>query len=296
MAQHEDGSRPSVLDLGLLSDSLPSAVASSMPELPEVETVRRSLLPLVGRRIETVEVHEPRLRQRIADDFAARLAGQVIEEITRRGKYLLFRLSGGEALLAHLGMSGALLLQPVNAPSAPHDHVRIRLGAGLQLTYNDPRRFGLMRLGCIDEFTELNNVGADPLGVSVHELASLAHGRKKPVKNLLMDQRALAGIGNIYANEILFRAGIRPSRQARRLTRTDLRRLLTAIRAVLTGAIRLGGSSISDYRDGAGRPGYFQLRLRVYDRAGQPCVRCKTPVRRTVHAGRSSFYCPVCQR
>jgi formamidopyrimidine-DNA glycosylase len=267
-----------------------------MPELPEVETVRRSLLPIIGRRIETVEVRDPRLRQRIANDFAARLAGQVIEGITRRGKYLLFQLSGGEALLAHLGMSGALLLQPVDAPSAAHDHVRIRLGAGLQLTYNDPRRFGLMRLGRLDEFTELNNVGVDPLRVSVHELASLAHGRKKPVKNLLMDQRALAGIGNIYANEILFRAGIRPSRQARRLTRTDLRRLVTAIRAVLTGAIRLGGSSISDYRDGAGRPGYFQLRLRVYDRAGQPCVRCKTAVRRAVHAGRSSFSCPVCQR
>jgi formamidopyrimidine-DNA glycosylase len=267
-----------------------------MPELPEVETVRRSLLPIVGRRIEAVEVLEPRLRQRIADDFARRLIGRVIEDITRRGKYLLFRLSGGESLLAHLGMSGALLLQPVDAPSEPHDHVRVRLDAGLQLTYNDPRRFGLMRLGRLDEFTELGHVGADPLRVSVAELASLARARKKPVKNLLMDQRALAGIGNIYANEILFRARIRPGRQARRLTRADLRRLVASIRAVLTGAIRLGGSSISDYRDGAGKPGYFQLRLRVYDRAGKPCPRCRMPVRRTVHAGRSSFYCPNCQR
>jgi len=269
-----------------------------MPELPEVETVRRTLAPIIGRRIEYVDVTEPRLRRRIADDFAQRLAGLVIEDITRQGKYLLFRLSNGQSLLAHLGMSGALLLQPITTPRQPHDHVRLRLSGEMQLTFNDPRRFGLMRLGHLDELTELHNVGVDPLSqtFTVVHLAALARGRKKPVKNLLMDQRALGGIGNIYANEILFRAGVRPSRQARRLTGSDLTRLLAATRAVLAAAIRLGGSSISDYRDGTGTPGYFQQRLRVYDRAGKPCRSCATPVRRAVHAGRSSFYCPTCQR
>jgi formamidopyrimidine-DNA glycosylase len=269
-----------------------------MPELPEVETVRRSLLPIVGRRIETVEVLEGRLRRTVAGDFVERLSGRVIEDIRRRGKYLLFDLSGGECLLAHLGMSGALLLQPASTPRQLHDHVCLRLSDGLLLTFNDPRRFGLMRVGREDELTELGNVGPDPLSetFSVADLAALARGRKKPVKNLLMDQRALGGIGNIYANEILYRAGIRPGRQARRLRRRDVERLLRATRAVLSHAIRLGGSSISDYRDGEGRTGYFQLRLQVYDRDRQPCRRCQTSIRRTVHAGRSSFYCPKCQR
>jgi formamidopyrimidine-DNA glycosylase len=269
-----------------------------MPELPEVETVRRSLLPIVGTRIEAVAVREPRLRRAVAPDFARRLTGQVICSIDRRGKYLLFRLADGDVLLAHLGMSGALLLQEAGTPPEVHDHVSLRLADGRQITFNDPRRFGLLRVGRPDEFVELDNVGPDPLSdaFAVGDFAALARARKKPVKNLLMDQRALGGIGNIYANEILFRAGIRPGRQARRLTRAEVRRLFAATRAVLNSAIRLGGSSISDYRDGDGRPGYFQLRLKVYDRAGKPCLRCRTAVRRTVHAGRSSFYCPHCQR
>jgi formamidopyrimidine-DNA glycosylase len=269
-----------------------------MPELPEVETVRRSLGSIVGQCIEAVEVAQVQLRRRIEPGFSQRLVGQAIASIERRGKYLLFHLSGGDTLLAHLGMSGALLLQPHLTARATHDHVRLRLSNGQQLTYNDPRRFGLLRVGRVEELTELRNVGPDPLSASfaVADLATLARGRKKPVKNLLMDQQVLGGIGNIYANEILFRARIRPGRPAGRLTRQELARLLRVTRAVLNNAIRLGGSSISDYRDGTGRPGYFQLRLRVYDRAGKPCPRCQTPVRRAVHAGRSSFYCPVCQR
>ena len=269
-----------------------------MPELPEVESVRRSLLPLVGRRIKAVDVFEPRLRRRVAADFAARVVGRTIAAIDRRGKYLLFHLTDDEFILAHLGMSGALLLQPLGTPAQSHDHVRFQLSGGDQLTYNDPRRFGLLRLARRGDCVELDNIGPDPLAAtfSVAELAALARGRKKPVKNLLMDQRALGGIGNIYANEILFYARIRPGRGAHRLTRRELRRLFRATRGVLATAVRLGGSSISDYRDGSGRPGYFQQRLRVYDRAGQPCVRCRTAVRRTVHAGRSSFYCPTCQR
>lgn len=269
-----------------------------MPELPEVETVRRSLWSIVGRRIEAVEVIEPRLRRRVAEDFAAGLIGKTVTAIERRGKYLLFHLSDQAALLAHLGMTGALLLQPRGTALQPHDHVRVALSGGVQLTYNDPRRFGLLRVGKVAEFGELANVGPNPLGeeFSVKQLIALARGRKRPVKNLLMDQRALGGIGNIYANEILARARIRPSRPSRRLTRRELAALLAATRTVLRTAIRHGGSSISDYRDGAGRTGYFQLRLRVYDRAGKPCLQCGTPIRRTVHAGRSSFYCPKCQR
>lgn len=269
-----------------------------MPELPEVETVRRSLLPLCGRRIEAVEVVETRLRQPVTADFTLQLVGCTIDDIERRGKYLLFHLSNGHALLSHLGMSGSLVLQPQGTPAAPHDHVRFRLSEGWELTYNDPRRFGLLRVGRGADFPELRNVGPDPLSasLSLQTLAALTRGRKKPVKNLLMDQRSLAGIGNIYANEILFAAGIRPGRQARRLTRIELQRLLDATRSVLKAAIRLGGSSISDYRDGTGRPGYFQLRLRVYDRQGQPCHRCNGRVKRVIHAGRSSFYCPDCQR
>ena len=269
-----------------------------MPELPEVETVRRSLLPIVGARIDAVEVREPRLRRTLTHDFARRLTGRAIHDIERRGKYLLFHLSGNEVLLAHLGMSGALLLQPSGTLAQTHDHVLLRLSGDRQVTFNDPRRFGLLRVGRLDELMELRNVGPDPLSgtFSLDDLTALARGRKKPVKNLLMDQRALGGIGNIYANEILFRAGIRPGRQARRLTRAELQRLFAATRQILSSAIRLGGSSISDYRDSDGRPGYFQLRLKVYDRAGESCVRCRTPVRRVVHAGRSSFFCPACQR
>jgi formamidopyrimidine-DNA glycosylase len=269
-----------------------------MPELPEVETVRRSLLHLRGRCIARVTIAEPRLRRRVADDFASRLEGRSIADIIRRAKYLLFPLSDGQLLLAHLGMSGALVARRHGAPADTHDHVRLQLSGGVELVYNDPRRFGLLRVGYPEDLEELAGIGPDPLAATfkLDDLAALARGRKKPVKNLLMDQRALGGIGNIYANEILFAAGIRPSRPAGRLRRDELRRLLTATRTVLRAAIRLGGSSISDYRDGTGRPGYFQLRLRVYDRTGQPCPRCHAAVKRTVHAGRSSYYCPACQR
>ncbi|HVM96580.1 MAG TPA: bifunctional DNA-formamidopyrimidine glycosylase/DNA-(apurinic or apyrimidinic site) lyase [Candidatus Acidoferrales bacterium] len=269
-----------------------------MPELPEVETVRLSLLPLVGGRIGKVEVREARLRRRVADDFAQRLRLRTIERIDRRGKYLLFRLDGGETLLAHLGMSGALLLQHAGTALETHDHVRLHMADGRLLTFNDPRRFGLMQIGREDDLTELTHVGPDPLAreFKVDDLVKLLRGRKKPVKNLLMDQQAIAGIGNIYANEMLFVAGIRPGREARRVTRSESAKLYEAMRRVLLRAIERGGSSISDYRDGDGRTGYFQLELAVYDRASEPCGRCGSTIKRVVHAGRSSFYCPRCQK
>ncbi len=269
-----------------------------MPELPEVETVRRSLLPILGRRIEAVEIWEPRLRRPLQIDFAQRLRGRVIESVQRRGKYLLFDLSRDLWLLAHLGMTGALLLQPRKTAREAHDHVRLQLSGLRQLTFNDPRRFGMLRVGGLQDFSELRNVGPDALAESFTEVDffALTRKRKKPIKSLLMDQPLLAGVGNIYANEALFRAGIRPGRRAAGLTRHEACSLFTSLRECLNEAIALGGSSISDYRDSNGRTGYFQLTLAVYDRNGQPCPRCAQAIRRQVHAGRSSFYCPNCQR
>lgn len=269
-----------------------------MPELPEVETVRRTLAPIVGQTISALEVREPRLRRRVGADLAARTIGRRIERIDRRGKYLLLQLSDGGAVLAHLGMSGTLTFVPQSAPIAVHDHVLFRFAGGTMLVFNDPRRFGLIRAGRPESFEELAQMGPDPFSdeFSPAWLRQLTRGRRRPVKNLLMDQRLVAGIGNIYANEILFATGVRPSRQARRLRLAEIDVLHEATRRVLHQAIAAGGSSISDYRDGDGRPGYFQHSFQVYDRGGAPCLRCGTTVRRAVHAGRSSFFCPQCQR
>lgn len=269
-----------------------------MPELPEVESIRRSLLPLVGARILDVEVRERRLRRPIERDFEARLRGRRIEAIERHGKYLLFTLDGGRTLLAHLGMSGRITRRRQDASQATHDHVRLLLDQGSALVFNDPRRFGLLSVGDGRGFAELERVGRDPLAepCSVDELRLLVRGRKLPIKNLLMDQRRLAGLGNIYVNEILYQAGIRPGRRASRLGRSALERLAVALQNVLERAVRLGGSSISDYRDADGRTGSFQEEHAVYDRAGEACRGCGTTIRRITQSGRSSFYCPRCQR
>ncbi len=270
-----------------------------MPELPEVETTRRTLRPHVcGARVVAVAVHERRLRRPLAPDFEERLRGRTVTAIERRGKYLLFALDDGATLLAHLGMSGSLALVPPGTPRAPHDHVVLTLDRGLQLVFNDPRRFGLLQIGRRDELPALRAIGPDPLSAAptLDTWRALTRGRRLPIKSLLMDQRLLAGIGNIYANEALFQAGIRPRRRAASLTRAELTRLGTALAAVLARAVELGGSSISDYRNGEGQPGYFQIHHAVYDRDGQPCPRCTTTIKRIVQSGRSSFYCPNCQR
>jgi len=272
-----------------------------VPELPEVETIRRTLLPrVVGRRIADVEVREPRLRRRIPPSFAARLVGQRIDGIERRAKYLLFRLASGDAMVAHFGMSGTIVIH--DAPAAPgqHDHVRLRLSDGSELVLNDPRRFGLLLLvspGEIEDLPELRHLGDDPLqgDIRADRFAAALRRSRRPIKNLLLDQTVLAGMGNIYANEALFRSRIRPTRRAFRVRVAEAEDLLRAIRQVLREAVDLGGSSIADYRDGNGRPGYFQLRLQAYDRAGKPCVHCGATIRRVVQSGRSSFYCPKCQ-
>jgi formamidopyrimidine-DNA glycosylase len=270
-----------------------------MPELPEVETIRRSLLPhVVGARVSGVTVRERRLRTPIAPDFEARLRGRRVLDLERRGKYLLFALDGERTLLVHLGMSGSLELSPLGAPVNPHDHVAITFDRGRVMVFNDPRRFGLMRIGSLAELTELGNVGRDPLSAapSLEEWRGMVRGRRVPIKNLLMDQRVLGGVGNIYASEMLFQAGIRPRRRAAGLRRDELQRLGVAMQRVLAQAVELGGSSISDYRDANGQPGYFQIHHAVYDRAGEPCRTCATPIKRVVLGGRSSFYCPRCQR
>lgn len=270
-----------------------------MPELPEVETVRRSLAPhVLGRRITAVEVRDRRLRRPVAGDFEARLVGRRIGDLGRRGKYLLFELDDGQTLLAHLGMSGSLHLRERGGEAARHDHVVIEIDGSAAVVLNDPRRFGVMRVGESTAFEELRSIGPDPLTTSrsADDWRREVRRRRMPIKSLLMDQRFLAGIGNIYANEMLFEAGIRPRRMASRLSRDELRRLESAMRLVLEKAVALGGSSISDFSDARGKPGYFQIHHAVYDRGGAPCPRCASPIRRVVVGGRGTFYCPRCQR
>ncbi len=270
-----------------------------MPELPEVETVRRTLAPhVIGRRVTAVEVRERRLRQPVQPGFEACLLGRAFRDVGRRGKYLLFELDDEQTLLAHLGMSGSLHLRGREAALAPHDHVFIEIDASEVIVLNDPRRFGMMRVGAVTEFAELRQIGPDPLSTrrNADDWRREVRRRRMPIKSLLMDQRFLAGIGNIYANEMLFEAGIRPRRMASRLSRLELERLEGAMHAVLYKAVELGGSSISDFRDARGQPGYFQIHHAVYDREGAPCPRCAAPIRRVVLSGRSTFYCPNCQR
>jgi formamidopyrimidine-DNA glycosylase len=271
-----------------------------MPELPEIETIVRGLAPVLrARRIAAVAVRDPRLRTRLAPDFAASLTGRRIVGIGRHGKFMLVALDDGRVWLVHLGMSGRLTLGSPGRPDLPHDHVVLRLDDGRLLTYNDPRRFGRLAVVAGDAVAVETVAGLDALSDEL--TAGFLHARSRrhrrtTVKALLMDQREIAGLGNIYVNEILYEAGVRPRRRAGRLTRAECVRLATATRAVLDGAIARGGSSISDYRDGFARAGSYQFEHRVYDRAGEPCHRCGTAIRACVVTGRSSFYCPRCQR
>ena len=271
-----------------------------MPELPEVETIVRGLEPvLCGRRIVAVDVRDPRLRTAIPPDFAARLTGRRIAGMSRHGKFILLALDDGGIWLVHLGMTGRVTLGTPERTARPHDHVVVRLDDGRALTYNDPRRFGRLAVIAADATAAETAAGIDALSPALTaeflHARSRRHGRTT-VKSLLMDQREIAGLGNIYVNEILFRAGVRPRRRAGRLTRAECARLAAATRSILGAAIARGGSSISDYRDGFERSGSYQRRHQVYDRAGEPCRRCGGPVRGCVVTGRSTFYCARCQR
>jgi formamidopyrimidine-DNA glycosylase len=270
-----------------------------MPELPEIETIRRGLdRALRGARITAIEIREPRLRRRVDEARLAALVGRRIEGFDRRAKYLLADVGDGLVWLMHLGMSGRLLVVPPGSPTGSHEHVRVEFDRPATLCYRDPRRFGWMRVGSPTELEEIADLGAEPLAASFGGAALRAwlRGTRRDIKAALLDQRVIAGVGNIYANEILFRAGVRPTRRAHRLSRDELDGIATATREVLAEAVERRGTSFSDYFDSDGTPGTFQDVLSVFDRAGEPCRRCGVVIKRRAHGGRSSFYCPACQR
>lgn len=272
-----------------------------MPELPEVETTRRGILPsLSGRRIRAVEVREPRLRWPVPPDLDAILRGEAVDTVERRGKYLLVRFGKG-TLLIHLGMSGSLRV--LTAPAAvprKHDHIDLLLDDGQLLRYHDPRRFGafLWLEGDPAEHPLLAELGPEPLGAGFDGdyLFRLSRGRRTSVKQFLMDGHVVVGVGNIYASEALYLAGIHPRRQAGRIAAARYARLADAVRRVLEGAIAQGGTTLRDYVNGNGAPGYFALSLSVYGRTGLPCPGCGGAIRQVRNAQRSTFYCPRCQR
>ena len=274
-----------------------------MPELPEVETVMRGLREcLPGRRIVEVWFGKTDFIEQ-PEKLAAQLSRALFRGVERRGKFLLLALdaadTNGESrhLLVHLGMTGQLTVRRAEEIAPPHTHVVMRLDDGRELRYTDPRRFGKMRLvvGPLAE-SELGKLGVEPLEASAAEFAKKIHSRRTRIKALLLDQRVLRGLGNIYTDESLWRARIHPARLGSSLRTEELRRLHAAVRRVLQDAIRLRGSSISDYVDAAGEMGEYQRNHRVYDREGQKCRRCAARIRRIIVAGRSSHFCPRCQR
>ncbi len=299
-----------------------------MPELPEVETVVQDLRPqLSGRRIESLQLTRDRviqdrlIRYPTARQFVQRLRGRTIASVARRGKYIVMPLldaakgqaaaqgedgspngAGAQRLIVHLGMTGHLRLwEPEEAP-VKHTHVRVRLDTGLELRYDDQRQFGRLLLGKHDELVAARafpaRLGPEPIhgDLTEAEFADLIHARRRPVKSALLDQSLVAGLGNIYADEACFRAGIRPSRWTHRLTVRERRALYAAIQEVLENSIAARGSSIIDYVDGFGLRGTNQEKLLVYGRSGEPCLRCGTPLQGTRLAGRGTVYCRKCQR
>ncbi len=271
-----------------------------MPELPEVETARRGLAPhLVGRRIAAVRVRQRRLRWPVPAGLGRRLAGAAVEALERRAKYLLLRTEAGTVLL-HLGMSGSLRLVPAALPPERHEHLDLVLEDGRALRLRDPRRFGaVLWAGRRPEAHPLlAGLGPEPLGPHFHgeHLHRLARGRRVAVKPFLMDARVVVGLGNIYATEALFLAGVDPRRPAGKLSLGRWRRVAEAVRAVLEQALVAGGTTLRDFVGADGRPGWFARELAVYGRAGQPCPRCGTAIRCARLGQRSSCWCPRCQR
>lgn len=273
-----------------------------MPELPEVETVCRSLRPhLLGREIRRVTVLEPRLRLPVNAKALRRLAGKRVEEIGRRAKYILLRLSGDTIWLFHLGMSGKLICADARSPRRKHDHIVAALSGGIELRYHDPRRFGLSlaaQSDTVQALPQLRLLGLDPFDpeLNAEYLFRFTRASQRRIRDLLLDQQIIAGLGNIYANEILSRAGVKPTARAHRLSRQCVTRIVENIPQLLREAIRWCGTSFSDYRDADDRAGEFQNHLRVYDRAGERCRICPGIIRRVAIGNRSAFYCPSCQK
>ncbi len=280
-----------------------------MPELPEVETVMRGLRArLQGRTIRRARINRADLRWPIPTGLEARLTGACVTGFRRRAKYILMRLAGGDSLLLHLGMSGRVVLEPPgsNLPTPAHEHLVLETDEGWRLGLVDPRRFGSLDLvptAAEDRHRLLAGLGPEPLGADFtpERLGASLAGKRTPIKSALLDQRVVAGLGNIYACEALFRAGLSPLRSAYTVPGARAGRLVQAIRATLEEAIAAGGSSLRDYVQPDGELGYFQHAWKVYGREGEPCERCPGPpacrgVRRITQSGRSSFYCPRSQR
>lgn len=272
-----------------------------MPELPEVETIRESLDGVVvGRTVESVQLRTPRLRSPLTPALARAVTGRRIVATSRRGKYLLLHLDDGLAWIFHMGMSGRLRFRDLaEEPPATHDHVVAKLKGGGALVFHDPRRFGVCTVDDPSTTKLLAAMGPEPLDRAAFDdayLESFRRQTRRTVKDVLMDQRVVAGLGNIYVNEILYRAGVRPTRPMPRVTAAECAKLVDATREVVADAIEHRGSTISDFLDGIGRRGGYQWKHCVYDREGQPCPACGAAIKAVVVGQRSSFYCPKCQR
>ena len=271
-----------------------------MPELPEVETTLRGIEPHVsGASITEVIVRRSDLRQAVSDDLAV-IKGRRVTGVSRRSKYLLLAISDGSTVLIHLGMSGSLRVIYPTAPWKTHDHIGITLNNKMQLRFHDPRRFGLvLRLtGNPMEHSLLKDLGPEPLsdGFTASYLHRICAKRSVAIKLVIMDAKVVVGVGNIYASEALFRAGILPQTTAKRIAKLRLIKLVVAIRAVLTDAIAEGGTTLRDFLQSDGKPGYFRQRLFVYERKGEPCRVCGKPIRHAVIGQRSTYWCPQCQK
>jgi len=271
-----------------------------VPELPEVETTRRGIEPaVVGRRIRHAHVHEPRLRWPVERTLVRRIKGQRIVSAGRRAKYLLIGLERG-TLILHLGMSGSLRVLPANTPRVAHDHIDLVLDSGAALRFNDPRRFGSLHYVEGDPLTHklLARLAPEPLEADFNTdyLWRITRKRRVPIKQLLMDGHRVVGVGNIYANEALFRARVKPTRRASGITQAEAAALVRAVRATLRMAIRVGGTTLRDYVGADGAPGYFRQRLHVYEREGRACRRCGALIRQLTQGHRSTYYCPQCQK
>lgn len=271
-----------------------------MPELPEVETTRRGLAPhLEQRRFAGAVVRDARLRHGGVERIDAEIRNQLVERVARRGKYLLFYCERG-ALVLHLGMSGSLRMVAADVPPQRHDHVDLLLESGLCVRLRDPRRFGSVFWVSGDPYQHklLCNLGPEPLEQEFDgtTLWRAVRTRSAAIKSVIMDHHVVVGVGNIYASEALFLAGIRPGRAAKRLRREECAALVSAIKQVLEQALKAGGTTLRDYVHGTGSPGYFQLELMVYGRVGEPCRHCKTPIKSIRTGQRSTFYCPRCQK
>ncbi len=274
-----------------------------MPELPEVEVIKRGLQKhLPGRKVIEIAVGNKKLRQPIPrKNLKKYIQGTRVKSVDRRAKFLLITMDNGAILTIHLGMTGRLGIFHAESSREKHDHLRLQLDNGMQLKFNDIRRFGFIQVippGKALDNTMLSHIGPEPFGqeFSPRYLRQLAADKNRPIKNFLMDSRVVAGIGNIYACEILFHAGLNPGRKISTLSINEWERIVATTHHVLMKAIESGGTTISDFVNESGRSGYFQLKLQTYGRQGKPCNICSAPIARKIMAGRSTFFCPNCQK